>query len=113
MAGLDQFQRAKALEEKWNTGQALSGSTGSGLGEQSGLDQNPNQQGFVDHGKFQPMPTPWHTCPNCGYCLHCGRSSPTYIPTYPVTYPTYPVTYTQYPNYNTPMCVGAVSAQMY
>jgi hypothetical protein len=35
------------------------------------------------------------SCPNCGYCKHCGRGGHWYAPTpyYPSlpTYPTYPV----------------------
>jgi hypothetical protein len=25
--------------------------------------------------QFQPMPAHQPTCPNCGYCQHCGRSN--------------------------------------
>jgi hypothetical protein len=30
--------------------------------------------------RFTEYPTRGTSCPNCGYCPHCGRSNPTWTP---------------------------------
>ena len=46
-------------------------------------------------GTFFNDPSKESTCPNCGYCKHCGRSTPVYSYqwSYPSVMPATPGTY--------------------
>jgi hypothetical protein len=55
------------------------------------------------------------TCPNCGYCPHCGRSAqpvypPTFVPYWPPTLPVYPSPWWQVPPMGPTWTTGTITA---
>lgn len=80
---------------------SLGGMTGGlsgdgGLGTQ-GAAGGAAEQSWSGDPNYAPWNQPKHTCPNCGYCPHCGRGGG-YVPCYPGPINPWPP-YTPYPTW--------------